>query len=62
MSCAKVPKDYGYDGVELDNKRPMGSPLDLNKQKRDEMLNSLQKYGLEIPAVAANNDFSSPYS
>jgi len=56
----KRAKDYGYDGVELDNKRPMGSPLDLNKQKRDEMVNSLKKYGLEIPAVAANNDFSSP--
>lgn len=56
----KRAKEYGYDGVELDNKRPMGSPLDLNKQKRDDMLNSLQKYGLEIPAVAANNDFSSP--
>ena len=56
----KRAKDYGYDGVELDNKRPMGSPLDLNRQKRDEMVNSLKKYGLEIPAVAANNDFSSP--
>jgi len=56
----KRAKDYGFDGVELDNKRPMGCPLDLDKKKRDEMINSLQKYGLEIPAVAANNDFSSP--
>ncbi|MGD0582174.1 MAG: sugar phosphate isomerase/epimerase family protein [Bacteroidales bacterium] len=53
-------KEYGFDGVELDNKRPMGCPLDLDKKKRDDMVNSLQKYGLEIPAVAANNDFSSP--
>ena len=57
--CKKA-KEYGFDGVELDNKRPMGCPLDLDKRKRDEMMNSLQKYGLEIPAVAANNDFSSP--
>ncbi len=56
----KRAKDYGFDGVELDNKRPMGCPLDLDKRKRDEMVNSIQKYGLEIPAVAANNDFSSP--
>jgi sugar phosphate isomerase/epimerase len=56
----KRAKEFGFDGVELDNKRPMGCPLDLDKRKRDEMLNSLQKYGLEIPAVAANNDFSSP--
>ena len=53
-------KEFGYDGVELDNKRPMGSPLDLDQKRRGEMKNSLAKYGLEIPAVAANNDFSSP--
>jgi sugar phosphate isomerase/epimerase len=57
--CKKA-KEYGFEGVELDNKRPMGCPLDLNQKKRDEMKNTLAKYGLEIPAVAANNDFSSP--
>lgn len=56
----KRAKDYGFDGVELDNKRPMGCPLDLDKRRRDEMVNILLKNGLEIPAVAANNDFSSP--
>jgi sugar phosphate isomerase/epimerase len=53
-------KDYGFDGVELDNKRPMGCPLDLDMKKREEMVNSIHKYGLEIPALSANNDFSSP--
>jgi len=53
-------KDLGFDGIELDNKRPMGNPLDLDQRKREEMRNSLAKYGLEIPCVAANNDFSSP--
>jgi len=57
--CQKA-KEYGFDGVELDNKRPMGNPMDLNQAKRDDMRNSLAKYGLEIPCVAANNDFSSP--
>ena len=56
----KLAKEYGFDGVELDNKRPMGNPMDLDQRKRDEMKNSLAKYGLEIPCVAANNDFSSP--
>jgi len=56
----KRASEYGFDGVELDNKRPMGCPLDLDKRRRDEMVASIQKYGLEIPAVAANNDFSSP--
>jgi sugar phosphate isomerase/epimerase len=56
----KYAKEYGFDGVELDNKRPMGDPMDLDQRKRDDMKNSLAKYGLEIPCVAANNDFSSP--
>lgn len=56
----KYAREYGFDGVELDNKRPMGNPMDLDQRKRDDYKNSLAKYGLEIPAVAANNDFSSP--
>lgn len=59
-SLCKQAKQFGFDGVELDNKRPMGNPMDLDQRKRDEMRNSLEKYGLEIPCVAANNDFSSP--
>lgn len=56
----KLAKQFKFEGIELDNKRPMGSPLDLNEKKRDEMRNIMAKYGLEIPCVAANNDFSSP--
>lgn len=56
----KRAKEFGYDGVELDNKRPMGNPMDIDQRKRTEMKNSLARYGLEIPCVAANNDFSSP--
>jgi sugar phosphate isomerase/epimerase len=56
----KQAKTFGFDGVELDNKRPMGNPMDLDQRKRDDMRNSLAKYGLEMPCVAANNDFSSP--
>jgi sugar phosphate isomerase/epimerase len=57
--CKKA-KDYGFDGIELDNKRPMGNPMDLDQGRREAMKNSLAKYGLEIPCIAANNDFSSP--
>jgi sugar phosphate isomerase/epimerase len=34
--------------------------MDLDQKKKDDMRNSLARYGLEIPCVAANNDFSSP--
>ena len=56
----KRAKEYGFEGIELDNKRPMGNPMDLDQRRREEMRNSLAKNGLEIPCVAANNDFSSP--
>ena len=53
-------KRFGYDGIELDNKRPLGNPMDLDQRRRDDMRNVIEKAGLEIPCVAANNDFSSP--
>ena len=53
-------RDAGYDGIELDNKRPMGNPQDINLSEREKMRNLLVKNGMEIPCVAANNDFSSP--
>ena len=53
-------KDYGYDGIELDNKRPQGNPMDIPQKRREEMRNVLAKAGIEMPAVACNNDFSSP--
>jgi sugar phosphate isomerase/epimerase len=56
----RYAREYGFDGIELDNKRPMGNPLDLDDSRRAEMRNTLSKHGLEIPCVAANNDFSSP--
>ena len=56
----KRAKDYGYAGIELDGKRPHGNPMDLDARTRDKMREILDRAGLEIPCVAANNDFSSP--
>jgi sugar phosphate isomerase/epimerase len=56
----KRAKAYGYDGIELDGKRPMGNPMDLDRRARDQMREVLEREGMEIPCVAANNDFSSP--
>jgi len=53
-------KEYGYDGIELDNKRPQGNPMDISEKRRDEMRNIMEKAGIEMPCIAANNDFSSP--
>lgn len=53
-------KEYGYEGIEIDGKRPHGSPLDLSKRRCQELELKANDAGIEIYAVAANNDFSSP--
>jgi sugar phosphate isomerase/epimerase len=51
---------FGYHGVEIDGKRPHGNPLDLPKARCQELRKRAADQGLEIYAVAGNNDFSSP--
>jgi sugar phosphate isomerase/epimerase len=53
-------KQYGYDGVEFDGKRPHANPLDMPTSRCRELLHIADGEGLEIFGVAANNDFSSP--
>jgi sugar phosphate isomerase/epimerase len=53
-------REYGYDGVEIDGKRPHGNPADLTRQRCQELRLKARDAGVEIYAVAANNDFSSP--
>lgn len=53
-------KSFGYAGIELDGKRPMGNPLDLDQAAREKMRAILAREGMEISCVAGNNDFSSP--
>ena len=55
-------KEYGYDGIEIDGKRPHGNPLDMPKGRCRELRSMADGEGIEIHAVAANNDFSSPIS
>jgi sugar phosphate isomerase/epimerase len=53
-------KQYGYAGVEIDGKRPHGNPLDWPRGRCQDLLRYAHDHGVEIYAVAANNDFSSP--
>ncbi len=53
-------KEYGYQGVEIDGKRPHGNPLDLPKARCKQLRKMADDQGIEIYAVAGNNDFSSP--
>ena len=51
---------YGYEGVELDLKRPHGSPIDLDKKRCDAIKTYAAEQGIEICGAAANNNFVSP--
>jgi sugar phosphate isomerase/epimerase len=51
---------YGYDGVEVDGKRPHGNPLDWPAKRCRELRSFAEGEGIAIHAVAANNDFSNP--
>ena len=53
-------KALGYDGAEFDGKRPHANPMDLDQRTREAIRNEAARMGLEIPAIASNNDFSSP--
>jgi Sugar phosphate isomerases/epimerases len=53
-------RQYGYDGVEIDGKRPHGNPLDLPRSRCLDLQKRAHDRGVEIYAVAADNDFSSP--
>jgi sugar phosphate isomerase/epimerase len=53
-------KQYGYDGVEIDGKRPHGDPLDMPPQRCGEIRRYAADRAIEIYAVAGNNDFSHP--
>ena len=53
-------KKYGYEGLEIDGKRPHGNPLDWPARRCKELKTISQGEGVDIHGVAANNDFSSP--
>jgi sugar phosphate isomerase/epimerase len=50
----------GFKGVELDLKRPHGFPLDWSPRRREEFRNYAARKNIELPAMAANNNFASP--
>ena len=60
MDIFPLAKKWGYDGIEIEGKRPHGSPLDLGKAERDAIKKAAADNGLELPCVAAYNDYSSP--
>ncbi len=52
-------KKFGYEGVEIDLKRPHGSPLDLDVNRCEAIKSYAEQQGIEICGAAANNNFAS---
>jgi len=55
-----LARSWGYDGIEIEAKRPHGSPLDLDAAARDRIRQVAVATGVEVSCIAAHNDFSSP--
>lgn len=56
----KLAKKFGYDGVEIEGKRPHGNPIDWPTKRCKELRAVAGNEGIDLYGVAANNDFSSP--
>ena len=52
--------ELGVEGVEIDGKRPHGFPFDWDATRRKTIRQLAERKGIELVAVAANNDFTSP--
>lgn len=50
----------GWEGLELDAERPHAAPIDLLSDDRMRLLNLAGEVGIELCAVSANCDLSSP--
>lgn len=53
-------KGDGWEGIELDTKRPHAAPMDLSKDDRKELRDLAGEMELPISAVSPNCDLSSP--
>lgn len=58
IACAKK---YGYEGIEIDGKRPHGFPLDWDEKRRATIRKLAKESGIEIIGVAGNNNLVSPF-
>ncbi len=56
----KFAKAEGWEGVELDTKRPHAAPMDLTTDRRRALRDLAAKLALPIAAVSPNCDLSSP--
>jgi sugar phosphate isomerase/epimerase len=53
-------KKFGYEGIEIDAKRPQAFPLDVSRKDREAIRRKLDETGVQLAAVSAYNNFIEP--
>ena len=53
-------RELGYDGISIETKRPVASPLDLSRQDRQAIKAAAVAEGIELCAVESLSNFASP--
>ena len=53
-------RQLGFDGVAIETKRPVASPLDLTPADRREIRNAADGEGIELCAIESLSNFASP--
>ena len=53
-------KKFGYDGIEIDAKRPQAFPMDVSAKDRDAIRRKLSETGVALAAVSSYNNFLEP--
>lgn len=53
-------KRFGYEGIEIDAKRPQAFPPDVSKRDREAIRSMLTETGIELAALASYNNFIEP--
>ena len=53
-------KNFGFDGISIETKRPVALPCDLSKKDRKEVREFADSQGIQIAAVETMSNFASP--
>ena len=53
-------RELGFDGLSIETKRPVASPLDLTKRDRQEIKSVAKSEGIELCAVESMSNYASP--
>ena len=54
-------RELGFEGLSIESKRPIASPLDLNKADRKRIREVAKDQGIELIAIESMSNFSSQF-